>query len=1028
MYKTLPAWRIVILLCIFFVSLFWFSRNTSANECSEEGPKPCRDAEIVPAVLQTPVSNAILSSQNVSFQWNKEGWGWTGNNPYSCCYAGSGNVSEYGRRQTLIIDGTPYKSWVWRRQISLGAGYDVWGEQNNINTVLNFPVVVPLSCGNHTWQIEAAGCKAVDKGGAMGWICMNEWHYAWSPVRSFIINCCYEPPSVVLKNPASGDIYPADVSAIPLEWELKNNCISLDHVYNKVFVASPVENINTVTGVAGNPAVPLAGTPSGTIYSYPGSYDPKTFRCNSSATAPQVFSWQVRAANINTNTNKEMVINSEVRPFAIAPNYVVPDSTTAEACYTSSNISFNVSLKDLNLITDTYDFKLTDGTNTYNSIISQSSCTRSSPDIYTCTPSFNNVQKGNYRLSFKFSNNSCGGPSNYVEVPTSSGGNIIVGGDSIGSLILTPNESSDYTLDLTVSGATNGDIYSLAYSTDSACGSDCTSCPDASWKPTGDSDSLLSPAPSSSCEIFGSSCRTESFTFKTYGRYCFKASAPGANACGNNVRTGQAAIYVINVKLLNDADNNYACDVADYNKGTPVADQEVVVSGNLTDPPFSKNTTSTGDVRFTLNFEKQLNNPVISAMCPSCTSKPCTAIYTSCAGPISALRPDFTQGQVRYNASLDPYNPQEYSVMLRSGSIPTPKEWFSTVGGDNYAPGLGVDRCSDPTTADALFDGSLMERPEGHPSEYGKNPPGEAGDPYLGGYLFSPYYEHTGQEIEGWSQDNPVYYLSEPQPKGRFALLLTSADSERTNGFSDRNFDNLIDQFNSSEMLVPSNTSVTKLENGDNDFGNGGVFVSDSLDEVAASGEYKLNAGKVAIVYYTGSDDLEFSNSNGFKNTESGNPPSSLLIITPTDVLISKEVGHSCTWDDVAKTGVCGDIGSPLPAEFGPANTPYTPDIEASILSYGSIRFEPTDVSDPVDMVNDIDAMKVVKVTGPLIANKGVEFGRVLGSLSIKYPGEVVVYDSNLLYKLTNLIRSEGVQTSGFSGLEVPNVTIQYQY
>ena len=193
-------------------------------------------------------------------------------------------------------------------------------------------------------------------------------------------------------------------------------------------------------------------------------------------------------------------------------------------------------------------------------------------------------------------------------------------------------------------------------------------------------------------------------------------------------------------------------------------------------------------------------------------------------------------------------------------------------------------------------------------------------------------------------------------------------------------------------FLPPDHEEVDEISSIDS-FTDGSVYkISvDDFNSSLESGDvsYGLDSG-FAVLYITGSDDVVFENS--LISSGSGR----LIIVTDSDVMISKNVGFE------GATGY--EIGA-------------TPNIQASIIASKDITFETEDTDPGTD--------DPVMVLGPLVSKQTINLSRDLGVLNASYPAISVKHDQTLMCELSELEKSK-TDFINYTGLRTFDIQFDY--
>jgi len=895
-----------------------------------------------------------------------------------------------------------------------------------------------LNCGTYSWDIVTACVVSADQRHCNN-IAAGNPPTKTSALQYFEKQCCGQSPALSIVSPGNGEMFPPTTNAVALKWHVDPKCAYPNAAqYNKAVVLGSPSNTEF--------SMPL---PLNLGY-YTASYSPSQGtglnRCtDTTSTTLNTHRWYAEAATLDNKVDpyvgRAPSAANTYSTFSIVPNFVEVTEMVQNLCNEAGEVPVTITLNDQNRMNDKYRFEFSSTTQqtVSKTLYQDPDCNTASDGVtVTCTVS-PTLGIGTYTLKV-YTINDCdqterlldkiGDPAQY---------SIGVNEDIVGAVELVPSTqlNSDFTLSLGVPNSSPADYY-FDYSDDSSCGDDCSGCSNFS------SISTLPPAVEGttvrdtySCPDLTGGCVTDSFTFDNPGSYCFGfRSTATANGC-SKITLRQAQVYVVKVHLSRDVDDVYSCKKnTPLDEGVGLSGEEVTLDVLPNDPANGDFTRSTGDdgvARFTVDFATY-GNGSISAY-TNCGGDPndpksgcisddvCRDVYLDCAGlgPDGPFEEVLTYGFLGLPTTLPITSPTEYNVYMRVGTIPTPKEWMTSAHGDVYAPGVSLNWCNETSQDGTYFDGSLLERPEGNP--YRKfSIASPKGKPYTGGFVFSQA-NIVGKDVERLGASDTHYYLSEPDTVGRYAFNLAKDgnNNDIQDSFKDARFDLLMTEPLRVPSTVDSLPSNLMLNSGD-------VFESDDLSDMITNGGYELNSGKIAVLYYTGSDDIEFNNSDGFRNLS--NTDGRLVIITNSDVTIDPTIGYECKWDSLMGTGSCGKY-SPVLVDYQPSDAQFRSNIEATILTTGVITITPNSVSKPMKMEDDVTDMKVLKIGGSLIArgdtsgSPGVEFGRVLGLLSARYPGEFVSYDSNMLYRLTKLDRDAIRPVTGFTQ---SSVEIQYGY
>jgi len=644
---------------------------------------------------------------------------------------------------------------------------------------------------------------------------------------------------------------------------------------------------------------------------------------------------------------------------------------------------------------------------------------------------------GVYTVQITSLGNSCYAGDTVI---TSTGTTFTVGASEIASLNLTTiPEGAEFQVVADVSSASFDEgnpadvTFEMAMGCDDACGA-CTYGP------------LPAPHPSTySCPneyapgnpLFKTLCETDQFPLTVAGTYCFRASA--AIGCGLTTMPSPVKVSIFDVHLKKDTDSTLNCNNETEGKeGDPITGETKEVNLSIAGGAFYTNDTDpgTGIATFALdhaNIPQGSPNITVNTQCAGCIPDDvCKGMYADCGG-VSGFPNSFTEGDrggVFYSTpdgTLTVDVPRKYDIYMRVDTYPKPEDWLSSEHGDVFAPLMDIPACTE-TTTQTVFDGSLIERSEGSP--YGKPGQVTAPEPYTGGFVFKHIAGTPGEVIEKLHipGQNPRYYITEPDPVGRYALALQPVDDTGFEPFRDTDFSAKLQD----GLIVPENA----VDLNDNVLANNTIYKTADIASLIDGGTYSLAENGAAVIYYTpGSGDSEpivlgkdTNQTTVFTNSNTQN--ASLVIVTDQDVSVLNTVGYGCRQPNPILNPDYYECGLPG-KEFSPSATQTPPSIAATIISYGNIDIENysglTGEEGAALYPDDINAVRLIKFGGALIAggDDGIGFKRKLGELSVKYPSEFVSYDSNILYRFTKMDRNADRPKTGFS---TSSVKIDYGY
>jgi hypothetical protein len=922
--------------------------------------------------------------------------------------------------QKIYFDGQPYLHDNWQK----GIGFTLPGPKANAFRI-DF---ANLSCGEHTWRVDTGTTDfdCIDQGNGTG-----NCHPAVNiqrpgPTWRFTKLCCNTPPNISITNPADNIVYPANTSSVNLQWNIATNGCPTMGEYNRAVVTN-ISNSQVSTyakvDASGNPLVATAN--------YSQLYPVLGGSCNATA---RTFRWYTEAKNIGNidQTYDRDPTGSGYRTFTVAGNIVNVSSTTLNSCYStdaSARVNFNVVINDQNAMDDTYRFEFTN-TNTHTVTTLDSlqtdtnasdglSCTTSESTV-TCTVNFLSsfLGAGSYTVALK-TNNGCNGAGTFTAVPNASNTpftanfSIDAAGAVGGNLELNQEDDSDFVLTLAATGITppvNFQFQAGLQQEGVGCAHDDY---DINLGNVTCTDTTCESAPFGVDELVNP------------GNYCFRAVADSAYGCfSNTLRTGPFALYIVKVHMNVDTDDDLECDQNTApTEGAPLGNVPVTLEIGA-GSGFNRDTDTDGTATFAANLTG-VSSVNVFTTCSNCIpTAQCRQPFIDCGGPnVAGEYEDFRNsvGNVRLpiNLNLDA-GPSVYDAYIRIGTVPRVEEWMSSMHGDIFAKGVDLLMCANSSQSAAAFDGAILERPEGTPYP---SKGSLSGIPFTGGYLFT-HAEYDTMQVE------TTNFVSEPSPDKRYALSLdkvpgTETDLPEDYLFSDTVFDAL------KEYSAPRPSDANYLPGGGDVHGvnlNAGghriyTVQNQSHMENLISSQFRLDDG-YAVIYYMGDSfgDLVFNNPAGFHNL---NGTGKVIIVTDRNVVIENSIGYSC-WP-TASGGSCGVY--PV-TEYSPRDNVSRPNIDATIISFGTITFEnfwPGDT--PPAGFNYDDALangtfKTIKIGGSLIAND-VVFGRKMMYLSSKYPGEAVSYDQNILLNLTEIERNSLNTRASFA---TSKVQLNYGY
>jgi hypothetical protein len=503
-------------------------------------------------------------------------------------------------------------------------------------------------------------------------------------------------------------------------------------------------------------------------------------------------------------------------------------------------------------------------------------------------------------------------------------------------------------------------------------------------------------------------------------------------------------VYLVNVHAYVDENNTLDCSSNISDGAVKIRNKPVTFAPNIAGfPPegYQTNTGSSGSedgvARFGLavihtpspsidvNFDLSCEGADHTNACV--TAGNCSYTYLDCAGPDNSGNYNPVAGSennLNYSSLVTLTAPTTYDFHLRVGTAANPDDWLTVADGDIFAPGVTVEMCTETSFNDATFDGGIIERPEGSPYT-GKdgNPDDDdlADEPYTGGYLFTASSSSSVSDV-------PMEILTEGNPPHRSIFEIDNMHSSSQPDFMDARFSTFMELY-SSGITVPQGISTEDLSNalpGNSISLTRGVYIADSTDDfdnLFADGEYRLTNGD-AIIYYTGSSDLNITDLKNISNNDYR-----LVIISRAPIFIPNTVGYPCgTLSGDPSVSVCGIETTPgsgiIATEYEPGGNSFPANIDATLIALGSFETERPDGT-PVE---PSDA-RLLKIKGSVItATSDTTFGRSSGNMSLEYPGEYIVYDQGLLYRLTNWERTEGTTTSGVTGLTSITTTLNYGY
>jgi len=923
--------------------------------------------------------------------------------------------------QRIVFDGEPYKAENW---INQGVAFTLPGPQAN-----SFKVdFATLACGRHTWRIDT---------GSTDFVCLstattNNCHPVVEIKRpgitwNFTKECCEGAPDVAITSPDTGMVYPADTSAVSLNWKINTNTCPTTGEYNRVSVTylndNTTETFPKVDG-SGNPIV----TPS-TDYNH--QYVPAGG--GSCSTVERNYSWFAEAKNAG-----DPVISYDRDPaspgsrtFKIVGNVIDIVSTSLTACYSSdsgANVAFDVVIDDKNQMTDRlkFEFYTQDSGNNYTVLkkslesdqndtdISDGLSCSTTGEVVTCAVNMagSSLGRGNYLLKVKTANGCTSGGFSDLVKSDGSAFEALFSVDTAaagGTLTLDQEYSSDFVLTLKIEGlsAPAGFQFQTGlYETANNGSGNEIGCAHDEYENIGSAVT---------CPGSGTDCKSAPFGVADLngpGKYCFRAITTSSLGCFTEIRRlDPYEIYLVKVHMLRDTSDTLDCEAgspptsgAEKLPNVPVTLDVTPTNGQP--DGFGRNTGSDGIAEFGANLTG-LSEVGVFTTCTGCVqAAECRDPFIDCGGPnkdgeYAKVEESVDNIRLPLNIELS-RGPDAYEAYIRIGTIPRITEWMTSINGDVFAPGMQIGMCTTKSQGiSAGFDGALIERPEGTPYTAKGT---VAGRPFMGGYLFT----HAVFDPNDIEKTN---FITEPLPTKRYALALakdplTDLDVSEDRLFGDYRFDSLA----GTEMQIPKEAHNlpnlnAKLQDR--------VYETDDLNtKIQAVNGYKLKDGP-AVIYYSNNNsdeqhDLRFDNPSGFKNLDN---IGKLIIITDRDVHIGSSVGYGC-WD----TGIEGKCGAQaINAEYSPKEILSPPNIEVSIISYGDIIFDPFNTTGTFQDALNAGTLKTIKLKGTLAALGSVNFERRLKDLSSKYPGEAVQYDSDVLYQLTTLERTLDKPVTGLT-------------
>jgi len=878
------------------------------------------------------------------------------------------------------------------------------------------------------------------------------WDTVQSSTLTFIYaGGCISTPTVTLNSPTASYYYPANTTTVPLQWTISNNTCTGFGEYNRVKVWDSGVDTTTATPLwtksITSPAAPN-NVANGT---YPVAPDTASFTsqitkstsyCNT--TSGTSFQWKAEAKNTDSTAGV-----SSVRSFTIAPNKVELITLAQLACVDPGDtISTSVTFNDYNYMADKFKFRLMSGSVQVGSDMFFSCSTAGT--VTTCPVSFAAPSAaGTYTLMVSHMNNTgtkCSGPGgdsySTEENVFGAGGTLPVGGSVVGTLGFDSSATGSTELQtvLNISNFPIGALDTASITFQYALNPSGVSCDTLSYLAIPSAWFISGGSSTISCarsNIDAGNCNTNPFIPASSGRYCYKAVVnSGVSGCGGVINnTLEDYVYKTNVHVLRDVNDTLPCDDNDPSiidgaaklngktvtfstGGTSL--QEVTTSSEGLAPFSFRMSSGSPNLTFEIRCGEVNAQGVITTPCVPDQS--CRDNYLDCAGSdidnVYAEVPNSSENLI-YNKTVTLATPRDYNFYLRLGSTPEPDDWLTTVDGDVYASGMALHMCTETSFEGITFDGGLSERPEGDP--YASKLGGFAEAPYTGGYVFTD--SAKGDAVFEVSDD----LFTEGNPVGRSAFSINAISGEN---FKDLRFD-LMASSTENGSAVPSGVTASKLAGvnlSEQKLDSGSVYLADNIDRMNAvlnGGDYILQTNphgdKVAVIYYTDSgsgNELHFTKDFVNKNkTSTGR----VVIISAQDIIIDASVGYDCapSFTDPTQT-ICGTKtgGTVNPLnEYSPDDTDFPANIDAVLVSYGTITVLGAD--DP----SVTDDVKLLKINGSLIAAGGISFERSLGNLALKYPGEMVRYNSDILYNLTKMERS-----SATTGLSTSIAQIEYGY
>jgi len=908
-----------------------------------------------------------------------------------------------------------------------------------------------ITTGMHTVRIDSI--SEIHYFGGSGYCTVHTigWDTVQSSTLTFIYaNGCSGVPSLSTGAPASGTTYAANTTTVPLSWYLTSSCPVSDVEYQNLELTNPG------AGTPATIAIPVTGVATTQHFYNVGT---STYNCKTTA---QTYSWDVKAKNKNAVTVATLP-SSGTYAFTVAPNLIKVNSASGAAgCYPpTSTINLSISLADYNKLSDTFQFEFTPSNYTkdavqsasFNPALYNNLCTgnvaspgAAIPQTVTCNIAVpaSSLSVGTNTMYVKSRNTAseCNGSfgSRLLNATTGtefSYGNIVVGSPPGGTWSMSQVQNSDSSFRLNLSTPDTSIVQVQFYpSTNNLSGLQNCSTATYSSTPLGTPVTCTQPIPGGNKE-----CTSAPFLPASAGRYCYKAVVTvGGGACGAIIASNfMADIYLVNTYIKRHIPSSNNCESGTPPDGSNIDNVNVDFSIPASGLNF-KNTTISGKTTF--GFWRDITNPpvageevTVATTCANCvTPGLCQAVYVECGGDsASGTYLAGSSGVETYITDMaltgpaptyTPLPASMYDIYMRMDVELSPDDWLTAIHGDVFAVGFNPNQCSQTSQDGTLFDGGLVERPEGSP--YAKAPvlgglrvpAHNAGTPYTGGYIFSDA-DVSGRAIESLDTAPTYYYLTEPSPEGRYAFHL-----DEFGLFRDTRFEllsSLISELNTNGMtdlgivngtLTPDVVYYTRT--------------SGDIQDLVDAGGYTLNSNGAAVIYYLGSDPLTFDNTAGFVSKGSGTR-GSLIVVTDQNVSVENNIGYSCWYNSTSGAYGCSSNGAETGGnDYSPSDTDFPGNIQATIISYGSIDIP--DYDEVIVPESTIDNAKLLKVKGSLIAlgepaTDAITFDRHLGDLSIKYPSETISYDENLLYNLTSMDR-----TSGNSDSRLLTSTAQIEY